>query len=88
MSEKYYGVYPSFGKLVSVGDVFALRDIDGGPPTGEYEITHIRVDTHYRVSYLTGQELPFHRVYFGVDMGGRVAYTRDVNCIMRSVAHE
>ena len=91
MSEKYVGFILSacaglIQQLVSVGDRFSLRDIDGGVPTGDYEITHIRVDTHYNCSFVNNTQIPFKRVYFGVDMDGRTAYTRDVNCIVRSMS--
>ena len=82
MSENHVDFVLSFGQLVSVGDTFALRDVDGGEPTGEYEITHIRVDTHYNISYVTGGKVPFKRVYFGTELNGRTCYTRDVNCVV------
>ena len=84
MSENHVDFVLSFGQLVSVGDTFALRDVDGGEPTGEYEITHIRVDTHYNISLVGNRRIPFKRVYFGTEIAGRICYTRDVNCVLES----
>jgi hypothetical protein len=67
--------------LVNVGDRFRLRDVDGGEPTGDYVVTHIRIDTSYTVSLL-GNRIPRKRVYIGTNLGHSYpSYTRDLNCV-------
>jgi hypothetical protein len=64
------------------GDHFALRDIDGGEPTGDYVIAAIRLQYVSRGGSGPGA-VPFRRVWFCVRDGGH--WVREVNCVRKDV---
>lgn len=74
ISERFvhtFGVLPVWTE----GDKFTLKDVDGGPPTGEYTIAAIKV----QIVRLAGSITTVTRVWFCADPSG--AWTRDVNCV-------
>lgn len=78
MSEKHVRSITLSARTLSIGDRFALKDIDGGTPTGDYVIDDIRIDGSYTISFATGNIVPFERVYVGCN--GQ--YTRETNIVL------
>ena len=78
MSSRHVRSVTMSARTLSIGDKFALKDMGGGSPTGDYVIDDIRIDSHYTISFATGNPVPFERVYVGCD--GH--YTREANIVL------
>lgn len=59
------------------GDRFMLKDVDGGPPTGDYVIAAIKVQTVRLKGGCKGR--PFVRVWFCARDTG--SWVREINCV-------
>ena len=75
ISDRFVNEWISACHLWIEGDKFALKDIDGGTPTGEYTIAAIRV----KVVRLAGSIACVTRVWFNARETG--SWVRDVNCV-------